>query len=183
MVRLGCLLLIISLASLCLLVVLPVVPFLSEISLFDSLLKPILCEPDETIEREPYSSPNSEGGTSYSMNVYCIRAREIRRDVTERWQIIGAMSFIVPFLIGLFGLIFGIKRAGPKMVMVGANPSVFGLDASNFKMDMLKTATATKSGKGSLAERLKEIEDARQVGLISSEEYDRLRKEILDDSV
>lgn len=39
---------------------------------------------------------------------------------------------------------------------------------------------ATGSSGGSLTERLKQVEDARQQGLISQSEYERLRQEILD---
>ncbi len=47
----------------------------------------------------------------------------------------------------------------------------------------LNVTTVQSTGSGDLTTRLKQLEDARQQGLITQSEYDRLRQQILDDLV
>lgn len=184
MARLGCLLMFVSFAALCVLVVLPVLPFLSESPALDNVLKPILCNTEERIEREQYSSRTRDDGTSYSMNVYCVYQNGQRRDVTDRWQVISLVSFLAPFLLGLFGLIFGLNRAAKNRTITATTATInlMGANPSRIKLENM-LAAMPKPTKQSLTERLKQLEEARNAGLISAEEYDRLRKEILDDVV
>jgi hypothetical protein len=64
-------------------------------------------------------------------------------------------------------------QAGDTPVIYASNLTSNGASHSN-------TAANTSSGI-SLSERLKQIDDAREQGLITREEYERLRKAILDD--
>lgn len=49
------------------------------------------------------------------------------------------------------------------------------------KIEALKQQLRSVTGQGDLASKLKQIQDAKDQGLISSDEYDRLRQHILDD--
>ncbi|MBA3869072.1 MAG: SHOCT domain-containing protein, partial [Anaerolineae bacterium] len=49
------------------------------------------------------------------------------------------------------------------------------------KIEALKSQMQVSAGGGDLTTKLKQIQDAKDNGLISSDEYDRLRKKILDD--
>lgn len=166
-----------SFFALCGIIVIPVLPPFEESAEIDGYLTPLLCQPEETILRDQYSGPSREGGTSYSMDVYCIDKDGDRRDETGRWALLGGGAFTIPFLIGLVLLIGGANRntgnATPTLIANGT-PVNFGTPAS--------FGTQAPSAGRSLSERLKQIDDARNQGLITAEEYDRLRKEILDET-
>jgi hypothetical protein len=72
-----------AIAFLMVIFVVPVLPFWDENETIDGYLQPLLCQPGETIERDLYSGVGSRGGTSYSMNVYCIDEKRDRRDETS----------------------------------------------------------------------------------------------------
>lgn len=181
MAKVGCLLILISMLALCLITVLPVLPFLEDSEAMDNMLQPLLCKSGETIERRQYSTTDSEG-TSYSMDVFCQSATGVRREVTTRWFLFGIVGFLAPFLIGLFAVIFGVSRnvkntaaQALEMAQMGGNAQYFGFDVP------VSTVSGMPSQNATLSARLKQIEDARAAGLITSEEYDRLRQEILND--
>ena len=168
MARLGCLLMVVSMVLLFGIIVIPVLPFLDKNTAIDNYLTPILCQPGEKIERDLYSEPNREGGTSFSMNVYCLDREEQRRDESGRWMLIGGAAFTLPFVIGLFAFIAGVNRRVRTFTAA---------------MPQTQFVIGGVSSGDTLTSKLREIEEARKAGLISSEEYDRLRKEILDEGV
>lgn len=183
MAKLGCLLMIVSFVLLCGLVVLPVIPFLEDTKAFDDILQSVFCKEGEAVERDQYQTRDSEG-TSYSMDLYCI-GEEGRRDVTGQWFLVGMLGFMAPFLIGLFAFIFGVNR-GVRRVTINRDSDVLGggstLDLSSF-MSPSQPVPSSSGGIKSLTDKLKQIQDARDAGLITSEEYDRLRQEILDEGI
>ncbi len=176
MAKFGCLLMILSMLALCGIIVIPVLPPFEESAEIDGYLLPLLCQPDENIERDQYSGPGSRGGTSYSMDVYCIDKDGERRDETGRWGLIGGGAFVLPFLLGLVMLIGGLNRNArltTSTLTVYPSGSQVNLGGSSFP-----------SGEGlSLSERLKQLQDARDAGLVTVEEYERLRQEILNEGV
>jgi hypothetical protein len=153
-------------------VVIPVLPPFETNAGIDNMLRPLLCQEGETIERQQYTERARRGGTSFSMNVYCIDQNATRRDETVRWFVVGAGFFVVPFLIGLFAIIFGSSR-GARAFTDSLMPNVSVQNASGY-------TPMGASQSPSLTQRLKEIQDARNAGLITAEEYERLRKEALD---
>ncbi|MBZ0285366.1 MAG: SHOCT domain-containing protein [Anaerolineae bacterium] len=183
MARFGCLLMIVSFVVLCGLVVLPVIPFLEDTKAFDDLLQPLFCQKGETVVREQYQTTDRDG-TSYSMDVYCV-SEEGRRDVTAQWFLVGIVGFTAPFLIGLFAFIFGVNR-GVRRVTVGGDTDILGggrtVDLSSF-MSPSQAATSSSGSSKSLSDKLKQIQEARDAGLITVDEYDRLRREILDEGI
>lgn len=163
MAKIGCLLMMVAMIGLCVLVVLPVLPFLERRGPIDRILEPVLCAPGETIERDPYTTAGSRGGTTFTMSVYCLDANEGRRDATDRWIFISMGAFLVPFLVGLFALIAGAQR---NARVVTSSPYAVTIEQP----------TASRS----LTQRLKELQEARDAGLLTADEYDRLRREVLD---
>jgi hypothetical protein len=158
--------------GLCVLVVIPVLPPFKTNAGIDNMLRPLICQEGETIEREQYTERARGGGTSFSMNVYCIDQEATRRDETGRWFLIGAGVFVVPFLIGLFGVIAG-SNQGARSAARSRSTTIGLQNMGGF--------TPTGAGSGpSLTERLKEIQQARDAGMITTEEYERLRKEALE---
>ncbi|MFN8371879.1 MAG: SHOCT domain-containing protein [Anaerolineae bacterium] len=177
MARLGCLLMIVAMVALCGLVVIPVLPPFAENETIDNLLAPLICQPEETIERDQYSTRDREG-TSYSMNVYCVDKDGDRRDETGRWFLFSLGGFLAPFLIGLFMLIGGANR-GMRQFSTGDG----GTTLSPTGVPINYVGTPSPKAGQSLSERLKQLDEARNQGLISADEYDRMRKEILDKGV
>lgn len=175
MVKLGCLLILLSMAGLCVIIVLPVLPFLESNQTIDSILQPLVCEPGEKIERDQYQTAGSRGGTVFTMNVYCINSEGSRRGATDRWTLIGAGIFVVPFLVGLFGVIFGASRSAQKAVAEGS----LGVTPGG---QVVTKSPASSDTSSTLAKKLNELEEARDAGLITADEYERLRQEILNSS-
>jgi hypothetical protein len=178
MARLGCLLEIISMVALFMLVVLPVIPIFEDSEFFDNMLKPVLC-PDGTIRREQYQTYDDDDGTGYSMNVYCEDSEGDETDVTGAWIGIGIAAFLIPFLIGLFMMINGFNKG--VRGMMGGMPHVdnevgYGTPAS-FGMPM---QDKPKNQPKTMSEKLQELEQAKQQGLLTESEYQQARQEILN---
>ncbi len=177
MAKLGCLLIILAVVGLIALVVVPVLPFLENSPQVDGFLQPLLCQPGETVQREQYSYRDSEG-TSYSMNVYCM-GDGVERDVTMNWTLIGVGAFLVPFLIGLFAFIYGVNRNARNRSVTLTTASIGNTGWVMPSSGGMSVGTGG-SKNASLVQRLKELQDARDAGLISAIEYDRTRQQILD---
>jgi hypothetical protein len=180
MAKMGCLLIILSTVALCVIVVIPVLPFLNNSPEIDRFMQPLLCQPGETVRREQYSYQDFEG-TAYSMNVYCVNNDEVERDVSARWFIMGAVAFTVPFLIGLFMFIYGVNRYSKNRVATLTTASLGNTGWAMPQSSMMSVNTTSSGvGKATLTQRLKELQDARDAGLISSIEFDKARQQILD---
>lgn len=172
--KFGCLLVILALVVLFTGVVIPVIPNTVDSPTVDSYLQSILCGADETILRSQYSERYIDG-TAYSMNVYCVNNENIRRDVSGTWVLLGMAGFIIPFGIGLV-MIFSTKVPPPRPVT--GNGQVIDVDALR-KQISTQQGVSVSGGNKSLAERLRELEEARNAGLITYNEYDRMRDEII----
>lgn len=214
-VFLGILLIIVACAALCVIVVVPVLPPLKDNTTVDTYLAVLLCKPNETLVREQYSFRDFDG-RSYSMTPFCINSERQKEDVNLKWVIVGAGSFVIPFLIGLFLVIWGAasiaRRQAAKLLKSipdshggtgftvssasGSMPQgmdfrdgVLNIGGFQMKLDgltpekiqALKAQMQTAAGSGDLTEKLRQLQQARDNGLISSSEYDRLRQKILDD--
>jgi hypothetical protein len=212
--RFGCFLQIFAFGWLAALIVLPVLPFTADNQTIDQYLTRLLCQPDEKLQRNMFTTSREVGEVGYSMSPMCVDLEGQERDVSVTWGLLGVAGFLVPFILGLLLFIVGVSRAASRWQTAGGNeealqrtlnaagmtttvvrgtPTVqsntyttsdpaeiqallksFGLPA-----DMLNTQT-DQSGANSLSEKLRELQEARDSGLISEEEFQRLRQEILD---
>jgi hypothetical protein len=227
-VVLGILLMLIAFAALFLIVLLPTMspenPFVL------NMLEAVVCDPGQKAEVEVQVTHDSDG-TGYTPILTCIGREGERIDASGKHFGIGVVTFIVPFLLGLFLTIAGAGRRSritPQTVwMPGSNPQqvgftsgavssssmssgtvfnsspkievkdgVLNVDGIEIRMDGLKpehlkvfeglspvVMTGSMSASGgavTLAAKLKEIQEARDSGLITNAEYDKLRQEILD---
>ncbi|MEO8396022.1 MAG: SHOCT domain-containing protein [Chloroflexota bacterium] len=153
-----------------------------------------LCKPGEELvtERgaESYSFSN---GYSHSQTYYCVNDAGTRRDVTfdAAKNFIGGFlpslgTLVIPiaggglcsigFFLAIFGFIFSRRRtfqnASSQYVFAGQNvPSSFTATPS---------APVRPPAQGDLAAKLRQIEEAHKSGLITEDEYNRMRQEILD---
>ncbi len=175
----GCLLMVLSMAVLFGVTVIPVIPAFKDNQTIDEVLQPLMCESGETLQREQYSRSDTRG-TSYSMEVFCVKNNELKRDVTGRWTLVGVGGFLAPFLIGLAFFLTGVIRGTAKLTGQVVTSSLAG-SGITIKTAGTGSAFTFPTGSTSLADRLKQVEEAQQAGLISLEEYQRLRNEILKD--
>ncbi|MBL8165207.1 MAG: SHOCT domain-containing protein [Anaerolineae bacterium] len=179
MARLGCLLLILGMVALCGLVVLPVLPFTADTQAIDAALQPLLCNSGETLRRDLYSSSYRPGETSFSMDVTCLDSDNRERDVTGQWMLLSAVAFTAPFLIGLTLFIVGVSRATRRSLVASTTDFNQVLKATGFNMPPAQTPVRTTNNP-TLTQRLKELQEARDVGLITEQEFQQKRKELLD---
>jgi len=169
-----------------------------------------LCNAGETLEEATGSSEYTPGqGYGRSVQYTCIDAEGNRRDVTG--QFVGDLFGRVPsFLLGIgaqvlwtcligVGVFFAVigalvSRGGRRVVTFkskGLGPQVYingqPIDAAQvqtWRSDGTPSSfggTVSPTTKGTLAERLQQLENARNAGLISSTEYDRMRQKIMDE--
>jgi hypothetical protein len=178
------LLIVLAVVALLLIIVIPVLPFTKDNESIDTLMQPLMCQPGERVIREQYTTTDSEG-TGYSMNVYCMGRDEVRQDVTGRWVIMGIVAFVVPLLLGVLVINLGARRVAK------ASSSAFA-NTSSYSFPSVSSAAMTAGVNGgeppddddkSLTERLEELEQARSMALITEDEYQRLRKAVLDEGV
>lgn len=228
-ILLGIILIVAAIGLLLILVVLPVLPGSNDNPGVLNFFASILCEAGERAEIEVVVTTDNDG-TGYTPYTTCIGREGERTDASGKHLLIAVAAFTVPFLIGLFMIIFNARQArrevidtwqtGQEMIRViqdgvktgSASASsfstsgFFGTPQIEFKdgvlkvdgveipmqgitPDQLKVFQTTspvmmggtmQTSAGNLAAKLKEIQEARDAGLITSEEYERLRQEILD---
>jgi len=146
-----------------------------------------LCRPDETLEEATGASEYSPtSGWGRQVSYFCVNSKGERREVTGQFvggmfeQVFGSFGgFALPMIGG------GVMTVGILLTVVGA---IFGRRRPSPFADIQYPAMSPSEGYGAwssppnanLTERLRQVEAARQAGLISYEEYKRLRQEILD---
>lgn len=138
----------------------PAMPDFAGSDTIDQVLGAMLCAPGERLQRAPELNaalPDLEIG----MTPYCVNTGdETRRDVSGSWLTIGlgtaAVGFVLATLVELW-LAFSLTQ----------------------KKAQLAGRSALGSAKPNLNERLQQLEQARQAGSISYDEYDQMRSKIL----
>lgn len=160
-----------------------------------------LCEPGEQIVTEGGQSERGPTGEwRHPVRIYCVDDAGNRRDVTENFagDLVGqafdslpgflggiGLSFCFSSLIGLgivlmvIGLVVS-RRRQPQIVTVGGGaPGVQTFTVRSGTSSFTRIPHSQMSAED-LTGRLRQLEDARNRNLISDEEYERLRKQILD---
>lgn len=153
-----------------------------------------------------YGTFDEHGG--YPVAWYCELPDGEQRDVSGRVVITMVVSFVVPFLLGLFmlmGSIGAMVRRGVSGLMgnvmrqgtIGVQPTVIDLRQGttgyqnlppqtkqvidSLRQGMMVQGTTMQTGQGgTLTDRLRQLEDAFNQGLISKDEYDKARTALLD---
>jgi hypothetical protein len=157
-----------------------------------------LCRPGETLDEVTGQSEYTplEGYRS-AVQYYCVDANGERRNVTGTFvqgmigQVFGGLgSLAIPIVssflclpgivLVILGLIFSRRRVQDGNVVVrsytiGNTPNRF-----QFPDDPNATVQHNAPASGNLSARLSQLEAARQAGLITDDEYERMRQEILD---
>lgn len=168
----------------------------------------VACKPPEKMvtETENWSQPNGEFGQS--ITYYCEIEPGVQREVTGTAFGILAAGFAIPLILGIILITVGarglVRQQSRKYsaaiddyftqyppVQTTTSSHVVDLrsgqanippEAQEILTNVLGGfATAfTSDGKGTLAERLQQLEDAYEQDLIRKDEYDKVRQAILD---
>ena len=145
-----------------------------------------LCRPDETLDEATGRSAYTPGiGYGREVSYYCVNSKGERREVTG--QFVGGMLGQV---FGSFG-VFTLPMIGGSVMTVGIVLIVMGAIFSRRRGNAFASAGCTSSFPSTsaplpnsintdLSARLQQVEEARRAGLISYDEYKRLRQDILD---
>lgn len=187
-VLIGIALMILGFVALFGLIVIPVIPSTEDNVSINNYLQALLCNPGEKFVREQYQTRDSEG-TSYSMTPYCVNSERQRQDVTGKWVLMGGGGFALFFFFGLILTISGAKRAVTNQIgalipqyttgtLNGFEVNLDGLTSEKIQELKMQMQSA---GSGDLTAKLRQLQDARGKGLISTAEHDRVRQRILDD--
>ncbi len=152
-----------------------------------------LCESGEQLETDEGASSYTPGqGSGRNVFYYCVNDADERRDITSEvyegfiGQTFDSISNMIPGVgagllggcaipIGVVFIVIGAivgRRHSPGMMTVNGRPVV--TVRSNLGQSM------PAGGGVDWVARLKQLDDARSKGLISQEEYDKLRQQILD---
>ena len=159
-----------------------------------NLMKPILCAPGENLTMSVVVTQDFEG-TGYSGDFDCIRPDETSYDVTGKSFIIAGASFTIPFLIGLFMSIAAFNRAVRGVIptrTVEINTGWNTPSMSTAVSEAFHSMSAPSNSVGfnapmppaeetELTKRLKQLRDAYDAGMISHEEYERTKADLLKD--
>lgn len=172
-----------------------------DVPLVQDTLVGLYCEPSET--SITHASRLSFSGTQNSTSVwFCDDGEGNEREITAQIGLTAAGAFVVPFLIGLFMIMYGawsIQRNFTRKVMssvgIDNDMQIYSMKGANLSnanlspeqqaqaqkiLQSLSKASGVPANSSTLAERLKQLEEARDQGLISSAEYQRTRQAILD---
>lgn len=161
-----------------------------------AMLTAVLCGPGETFMTD-FSTISDLRGTVRGGQVYCVAENGQSTEVTLKTFLYAGGGFLVTFLVGLvIGMralskaavnsVGGLSRSGVTVRVGGRQADAdsadvsallrqFGIDNSGGKH------VENRSGK-SLNERLQDLQAAYDNRLITREEYDRLRQEVLDNA-
>lgn len=158
------------------------------------LMEPILCAPGEKLTMQVIVTHDSDS-TGYSGDYDCIRRDETSYDVSDKSFIIAAATFTIPFLIGLFLTIGAFNRAVRGVIPTGTleiNTGWRNQPSLSTSMSQAFPSTSVASnnthfdapsapGNAELTNRLKQLRDAYDAGMISHEEYEHTKADLLKD--
>lgn len=149
-------------------------------------------------------------GYGSPVTMYCVNNDGVKRDVTEEFgnsmvnqvggifnnvlpNIMGSIIYVVLIPVGvlltIIGLIFSRRRSGSVSfgvpVVSSTGFTTYTTQNTGGSVDLNQVIQQARdmkaaAGSGDLTTRLKQLEDARNAGLISQTEYDRTRQQILD---
>lgn len=171
-------------------------------STFGPMLTDTFCNPGEKVVSESRAYRRA-GESGQEILFFCQDSQGRRRDITGAYVVVAIVGFIVPFLLGLFMVIGSVRRmvarAASQMMRIPAggmvslpgmprssNMQVTGHDVSagsnvNDFIQQAFNASQQEIARGDdLSSRLRKLDEARDAGLISGDEYQRARQKILD---
>jgi len=147
--------------------VIPIAPQFKNDSRVDQALGVLLCNGGEYLVREQISNPMLQRFGISGITPTCINPQGQRRDVTTRWITIGVSGFTITFVIGIVLEFVLILNAIRRRIARAVRPQTVGVVVPPPPVAV------------SLSDQLSQLDAAQKAGLITYDEYERLRQEIL----
>lgn len=175
---------VIAAAAMLFFIILPTVTSIDSVPGMRPIMQTLLCERGETVEVESRTFTRP-GRVSTSANFYCERESGARRDVTGKAALFGIVGFGVPLALGILLIIWGSisMKSKEKQKHTVDNDVVSLLEGFGISIDQPPTSfqavTIDARGQGTVTDRLKALKAAYEQGLITQDEYESKRKEIL----
>lgn len=170
----GCGFFLFGLFGLCLLVSLP--SMITDSPLINGAMGQIFCGDADAYINDSYRYSYRPGTITWSLNAKCQTSDNRIEDISDKQTGIGLAVFIISTLIGVIGFL-NLPTPTPAI------PKGTKLTLNGVPIDQLDTLTSTPQGKAddqSLKDRLRQLEESYEAGLINKEEYDDTRKRLLD---
>jgi len=191
---LGIVLMVFAFVILGLFIIAPAVFTMDDAPLLKNVMQTLVCEPNEVLTAR-YSTYSTPGTTTRSTALSCVDNEKHGRDVSGQIIGVGAVGYLVPFLVGLFmTLLAGRPSEKTDSATTGGfNDSVAQerrarVEATRKDMEKLIAQQAMRDdhpapikGHLPLAQRLQELKDAYSAGLITESEYSTKRAALLNE--
>lgn len=196
----GCLTIIIAVIFLMLLVVVPSIMDLEDAAPLQTVMQQVFCQNGEVLTNKRYSSPAYDGGTNYSSDFFCVNAERQQRDVTGIITISGMMGFSALLTVGIL-MSIGAGMFASRKSTQAILPAIQNMAAQARVQRVYNVAGASSDtdiqsflsnfgqggaqalgleGQESLKDKLKQLQESYDLGLIDKEEYDDARKRLLE---
>lgn len=125
-------------------------------AVLDGVYDALLCGPDETYQQDPFLRGALRRNTVSTGDAWCLSTGGVKRDISYSEFNVAIALFLVPLLLGF------------SLLMVGIAGSSFGTPRQR-----------TQTGRSDLSTRLTELKAAFDQGLITRDEYEVTRQNIL----
>jgi hypothetical protein len=160
-----------------------VIPAVIDSQFVLDILERVYCNAGDQLSAVRTSGPTHDGGTGYSAIYTCTHSNETQYDVTTRSWIITGVGFTVPLLLGIGVLIFSRTDYGHAQEINTNQPIGSGRQAFRVGSVTISTPAPQRYAfddlSPSLSERLQDLEDAYAMNLVTREEYERKRADIM----
>ncbi|GEM_PF-3172537 len=162
-----------------------------------NVIADVLCEPGEQVTYEIREVRQSR--QNYTTLYFCENNEGRKRQINEQLRLVTTVGFLVPFFIGMPMIMMGVwlvRRARySKMTRNFGAHNLLGRSNINFSQSNISPAQQAQIGQilqsisnasmssedtSTLADRLRQLEDAYKQGLITDVEYQHARQAILD---
>jgi hypothetical protein len=163
-VLLGLLLIVAAVAFL----IFSIVPAMTDNNFVLGVLQPLYCESGDHLSAEQIVTHDSDG-TGYSADYTCMRRDETTYNVSGKAFVITAVGFVIPLLLGI-GLITTIRWQSGF-----ANAA--SREMATAWLSSLQAASSPPAA--DLTVKLKQLQSAYEQNLITRDEYERKRDEIM----
>jgi hypothetical protein len=206
---LGIVLMVFAFVILGLFIIAPAVFTMDDAPLLKSIMQTLVCQPNEVLSAS-YSTYSTPGTTTRSTDLSCVDNEKHARDVSGQLIGVGAVGYLVPFLVGLFMTLLAANQSKTKS---SSTTSDFNDTAGYFtdqhisaaddrrarqeaaRRDREKQAARKAMREGGtgvnpsaplpnhipLAQRLRELKEAYDAGLVTEAEYSAKREALLNE--
>ncbi len=200
-VILGVVLMVLAFVILTLFIIAPaVISPLDNAPFLKGILQTMLCQPNERLTAS-YSTYNTPTSSTRSTDLTCVDSRGNEREVSGQIIGIGMVGYLVPFLSGLFMSMLGASAGKKTQVYVPSTTRSSKYNPNAERLEALVEAQMKSNGGSNggqtgqtyfpahdfgehrpLTQRLQELKDAYNAGLVTEAEYNEKRKELLNES-